>query len=142
MTTLCLPFFFLCQQCIAKCITFGAHFMMENTEPSTSKRPKAGSWKRLSGQVIYRHFFISRIAIPSPTLTYIDYLRFMEGQQLTRDQCEADWNYSLRTLMTSKHGGLREEAGFLNTHRNRKPHMDEADVFWFKVKRIRFASLR
>ncbi|KAF9576195.1 hypothetical protein EC968_010318 [Mortierella alpina] len=68
---------------------------------------------------------------------YLDFLRFSESQQLTKDQCETQWNEALDRLMLSTHKELQATGAVLKKRWQEKDHMSNAGVFWSAVKRKR-----
>ncbi|KAF9349229.1 hypothetical protein BGX34_001914 [Mortierella sp. NVP85] len=108
-----------------------------SSKPTRSKtnRPKAGSWKKFLRDLPVPSYFESCKTIAD--FNYIGFLRFSESGPITKDQCELQWNEALDQLMLSDHNGLQKKAISLKKQWKNKVHVDEADVFWSKVKRKR-----
>ncbi|KAG0216839.1 hypothetical protein BGX31_000451 [Mortierella sp. GBA43] len=117
---------------------------MESSSKSTRAKAgatKAGSWRNFLGDLPARSYFEGCKTIAE--IDYIGFLRFSERQRLTkdqgliRDQCESQWTEAISRLFDNSHSGIQKHAMFLKKQWDNRAHVDEADLFWSKVKRKR-----
>lgn len=108
---------------------------MDTSKGKNVARSRIPLWKTLLGDIQARSYFESCQSIGD--FDYLGFLRFSESQQLTKDQCETQWNEALDQFILSTHKGLQAKGAVLKKRWQKKDHVSNAGVFWSAVKRKR-----